>query len=174
MPTAPHARPADRSEARTSGARIDAIALLKADHKAVKELFQAYQKAGEGKARKADIAARICEELTIHAKIEEEIFYPAGREAAGDDEDDRDMLNEAEVEHSGIKRLVGEIKAALDGGEPDDMTDAKVKVLCEYVTHHVKEEETELFPDLRKTDMDMKEVGARLDARKKELKAQKA
>ena len=173
MPTAQKSA-AKKPAAGTTQPKVDAIAILKADHKTVDALFKAYEKAGDDGAKKSEIAGKICDELTVHAAIEEEIFYPEGYEASEDDEDDQAMLDEAEVEHEGIKRLVGEIGEALEKGDPDDMTDARVKVLSEYVKHHVKEEEEELFPALKKTDMDMAEVGARLLKLKEKLHADMA
>lgn len=141
----------------------DAITLLKEDHKKVSGLFREFEKATE--ARKLKIAEQICEELTIHATIEEEIFYPEARQCLDTDKGE-DLLDEAEVEHEGIKGLVEKIKAS---GGNDPLFEANVTVLKEYVVHHVKEEETEMFPKLRKTRFDAREVGARLDERKKEL-----
>jgi hemerythrin superfamily protein len=142
----------------------DAIALLKADHKEVAEMLEKFEAA---RSTKEKLAQQICMSLTIHAQIEEEIFYPAAREALGDEGED--LLNEAEVEHSSLKELIDQI----EGSSPDDeLFDARVKVLGEYVKHHVKEEEGELFPKLRKSDMDLVEVGEQLAARKKELMSQ--
>jgi hemerythrin superfamily protein len=139
----------------------DAIALLKADHKEVSDMFEKFETA---RSTKGKLAQQICMALTVHAQIEEEIFYPAAREALGDD--GKDLLDEAKVEHNSLKELIGHI----EGSSPeDDLFDANVTVLGEYVKHHVKEEEGELFPKLRKSDMDLKEVGERLSARKKEL-----
>jgi hemerythrin-like domain-containing protein len=163
--TRPHSAPA-RSK------KQDAIALLKADHKTVSGLFKQYEKAEDDRARKIELATEICTELTIHATIEEEIFYPQARKAFGDDEDGICLLDEAEVEHGSLKVLIAQIEEALDGAGPDEKTDAKVTVLKEYVEHHVKEEEKELFPKLRKTDMDLAEAGEELRARKEELKAE--
>ncbi len=103
--------------------------------------------------------------MTIHAQIEEEIFYPAAREV--ETRESEPLLDEAEVEHGSLKDLIADI----EGGsrEDDDLFDARVKVLGEYVKHHVKEEEGELFPKIRKTKLDLEEVGARLAARKEEL-----
>jgi hemerythrin superfamily protein len=100
----------------------------------------------------------------VHAEIEEEIFYPACRDELR--EGGEMMMDEAEVEHAGIKRLVEELEEA----DPDDeMTAAKVKVLCEYVTHHVKEEEGTIFPKIKKSDLDLDALGAELMERKQEL-----
>jgi hemerythrin superfamily protein len=169
MPTrSAHTQTRQHSTPTRSKAR-DAIALLKADHKTVSGLFKEYEKA-EDAARKAELAGEICNELTIHAAIEEEIFYPQARDALGDDDDGICLLDEAEVEHGSLKVLIAEIEEALDGARMDGKTDAKVTVLKEYVLHHVKEEEKELFPKLRKSDMDLPEVGEQLRERKEELK----
>ena len=142
----------------------DAIKLLMTDHREVEALFKKFDKAKEDNAEKADIVAQICEALSTHAEIEEEIFYPAAREALS--EKGEDLLDEAEVEHASIKSLV----AQLEEAEPDDdLYDAKVKVLTEYVQHHVKEEEGELFPKVRKTDLDLDQLGAEMFERKLEL-----
>src|SRR3954470_22847322 len=109
----------------------DAIALLKADHRKVEELFEKYESA---RGRKAEIAKKICMELIVHTMLEEEIFYPACREAGVED----DMLDEAAVEHDGAKVLIAELE---HGSPDDDYYDAKVKVLSEEIKHHVKEEE---------------------------------
>ena len=142
----------------------DAIALLKADHKEVAEMLDKFENA---RSTKSKLAQQICQALTVHAQIEEEIFYPAAREALG--EDGKDLLDEAQVEHQSLKELIGQIEGA---SPDDDLFDAYVKVLGEYVKHHVKEEEGELFPKLRKSDMDLASVGQELMARKKELMSQ--
>jgi len=141
----------------------DATALLKADHRRVSDLFDQYEKT-RSTARKKTLVASICMELGIHAKAEEEIFYPAVKAALKD----KEMVPEAIVEHASLKELM----AQVEGKEPDgEMFDAKIKVLSEYVKHHVKEEETEMFPKARKTKLDMKALGAQIAARKDELKA---
>src|SRR3954454_25205160 len=127
----------------------DAIALLKADHRKVEELFEQFEKAS-GDGRKRKLAEQICMELTIHTVIEEEIFYPAciGKVEEND-------LNEAYVEHDGAKVLIAEIEA---GGPDDDFYDAKVKVLSEMIEHHVGEEEQRskgVFAQAKKADLDM-------------------
>jgi hemerythrin superfamily protein len=141
----------------------DATALLKADHRRVSDLFAQYEKA-RSPAKKKALVATICMELGIHAKAEEEIFYPAVKAALKD----KEMVPEAIVEHASLKELI----AQVEGKEPDgELFDAKIKVLSEYTKHHVKEEETEMFPKARKTTLDMKALGARIAARKDELKA---
>jgi hemerythrin superfamily protein len=139
----------------------DAIALLKEDHRAVEKLFKEFEEA-KGDGRKEKLARRICLELTVHTKIEEEIFYPAC-----DGKIEEDLLKEAYVEHDAAKLLVAEIEAG--NGQSDDFFDAKVQVLSEQIDHHVKEEEGELFPQVRKADLDLKALGERLAERKKEL-----
>lgn len=139
----------------------DAIALLKEDHRTVEKLFKDFEEA-KGDGRKETLARRICLELTIHTKIEEEIFYPA---CEGKIEED--LLKEAYVEHDAAKLLMAEIEAG--NGQSDDFFDAKVQVLGEQIEHHVKEEETELFPQVRKADLDLDALGEQLAERKKEL-----
>ena len=146
-------------------AASDATALLAADHREVQALFRNYQKLADGDAGGAErrpLAEEICTLLTVHAAIEEEIFYPAARAAGVAD----DVLDEAEVEHATAKDLIAQIR---DMDADDDLYDAKVKVLGEYVDHHVAEEQDELFPKCRASAMDLGEVGARLAARKAEL-----
>lgn len=144
----------------------DAIALLTKDHRDVKKLFTAYQHLVDKKApaeERQQIAEEICEALSAHATAEEEIFYPAVREAAKNADDE---LDEAEVEHSSLKELITQIQ---DMEPDDDLYDAKVKVLGEYVEHHVKEEEGEMFPKAKKTKLDMEELGEQIKARKEEF-----
>ena len=142
----------------------DAIALLKADHRKVEQLFEKYESA---RGRKAEIAKKICMELTIHTMIEEEIFYPACREGGADS----DIMDEANVEHDGAKVLIAELE---NGSPDDDFYDAKVKVLSEEIKHHVKEEEKRdgIFAQAKAADLDLKELGEQLAARKAELMAQ--
>jgi hemerythrin superfamily protein len=143
--------------------RQDAIALLKADHRTVEALFEQFE-GTSGSAKKQKIALQICLELTVHAKIEEEIFYPACEGKV-----DEDLLKEAYVEHDGAKVLIAEIEA----GNPDDeFYDAKVKVLSEQIEHHVGEEEQRMegmFSQARKAGLDMDALGEQLLARKTDL-----
>jgi hemerythrin superfamily protein len=144
----------------------DAVALLKEDHRTVEELFAQFEKAG-GEGRKQKLATQICTELSIHAQIEEEIFYPA---CEGKVEDE--LLKEAYVEHDGAKVLIAEIIA---GGPSDEFYDAKVKVLQEQIEHHVQEEEKRLeglFSQARAAGLDMDALGDELRRRKEELKAE--
>jgi hemerythrin-like domain-containing protein len=145
----------------------DAIALLKADHAAVSKMFKEYDGLGDkAHAKKLKLARKICTELKIHTQIEEEIFYPPVRAALPKEDD---LLDEAQVEHDGAKDLIMQIDAMEPG---DDLFDAKVTVLSEYIKHHVKEEHEEMFPKVRKTDLDLKELGMRLAYRKAELAKQ--
>jgi hemerythrin superfamily protein len=156
-------------ETKTSRAKTqDAIKLLKADHDEVEQLFAQYEKQKQKNgSQKTDLIEKICTALTVHAQIEEEIFYPAARDAL--DEDGDELLDEAEVEHSSIKSLVEQLEAM---GVDDELCDAKVKVLSEYVKHHVKEEEGEVFPKVKKTDLDLDALGSELAERKSELMAE--
>ena len=151
----------------TSKTSTDAIALLTQDHADVKALFKKYKQlceSGADDSEKEAIALEICTQLTAHATVEEEIFYPATRA-----EDTDDLLDEAEVEHGTAKDLIAQIE---DMEPDDDLYDAKVTVLGEYIDHHVKEEEGELFPKTRKLGIDLGELGAQMKARKEELLAE--
>lgn len=148
---------------KTAGAGPDAITLLKADHRAVEKLFGQFDKAKDDARRKA-LADRICLELRVHMRIEEEIFYPVSREHLKND----DMVDEAVVEHAAARDLMDEIEAMAPG---DELYDAKMTVLEEQIEHHVDEEEDDYFPKVRKTDMDLKAVGARMAALKDQLMA---
>lgn len=149
----------------------DACDLLDADHRAVKKLFKSYDELAGSRsktavAQKSEIAHQICTELTVHAQIEEEIFYPALREAIKE----TDLLAEAEVEHASAKDLIAQIEEGLAGGELDEAFDAKVKVLGEYIDHHVKEERNEIFPKARSArKLDLITMRDELEARKAEL-----
>ena len=142
----------------------DAIALLQKDHNEVAQLFAAYEGLADN-VKKKSVAEKICLALKVHMQIEEEIFYPACHEHVGDAED---LLAEAKVEHETLKELIAKIEKAKPGSEEFD---AEVKVLGEYVKHHVKEEQNELFPKVRKSELDLNEVGEQLAARKEELQA---
>jgi hemerythrin-like domain-containing protein len=143
----------------------DAIALLRADHKKVSELFAEYEKA-RSTDKKGTIVAQICAELGVHAQIEEEIFYPAVKQALKD----KELVPEAAVEHASLKSLIAQVEGVAPDGE---MFDAKIKVMSEYVKHHVKEEQDEMFPKAQKTKLDMDELGAQLAQRKEELLVEK-
>jgi len=149
----------------TTEGEVNAIDLLKQDHDDVDALFKEYQTLVDGDGDAADrrsLSTRICGLLAVRAMIEEEIFYPAAR-AAGVDVD---LLDEAQIEHGSAKELIAQIGAARAA---EQLYDARVKVLGEYIRHHVKDEEGELFPACRKSDMDMMQIGARLQKRKDQL-----
>jgi hemerythrin superfamily protein len=144
----------------------DAVSLLKADHRQVEEWFSDFEKTNST-TKKTRLASNICEALTIHTTIEEEIFYPAFLQATKD----KDIHHEAVVEHEGAKKLIAQIQ----GMSPeDDYFDAKVTVLSEMIKHHVKEEEKPggMFAEAKKSDLDLAALGKQLLARKKELQSQ--
>ena len=162
MPTAPKKTPARKAAAATSHrSPADAIALLRADHQQVSALFEQYEKARLASKKKA-IVGEICSALRVHAQIEEELFYPAAKATLKDHE----LVPEALVEHASLKALMAQIEGKDPNGEEFD---AKVKVLSEYVKHHVKEEQNELFPKVRASRLDIRDLGARLALRKAEL-----
>jgi hemerythrin superfamily protein len=141
----------------------DAIALLKADHREVEDLFAQFEKARD-EGRKQELATQICTALKVHTTIEEEIFYPAFLEAT----EDTDLHHEAEIEHDGAKQLIAKIEAS---SPDDDYFDSMVSVLSEMIKHHVKEEEQSggMFAEARKSDMDLDQLGEQLAQRKAEL-----
>lgn len=143
---------------------IDAVALLKQDHDEVKAMFKQYEQLGDRAfVAKQKLAEKICLELTKHAMAEEEIFYPAVR---ADAEDAEDLVDEATVEHASAKELIAQIHSM----DPhDDLYDAKVKVLGEYINHHVEEEETEMFPQAKDAGIDLMALGQQIQARKDEI-----
>jgi hemerythrin-like domain-containing protein len=144
----------------------DAIALLTAEHRQVSAMFKQFEELGErAKASKKKLADQICAALRVHTQIEEEIFYPAVREASKDLED---VVDEAVVEHASAKDLIEQLEAA---DPEDDLYDAKVKVLGEQVEHHVGEEEKEMFPKVRKLSLDLVELGQEMADRRDELAA---
>lgn len=152
-----------RSTRKQASRAQDAIALLKADHRQVEEWFEQFESARSSDKKKA-LATNICKALTVHATIEEEIFYPAFLEATQEE----DIHHEAEVEHDGAKKLIAEIEAS---GPEDDYYDARVSVLSEMIKHHVKEEEKRdgMFGKARSSKMDLVALGERLATRKSEL-----
>jgi len=137
------------------------VALLRADHKKVSELFEEFEKARSTNHKK-DLVAQICEELTVHSELEEEIFYPAVKAALKDHE----LVPEAVVEHASIKELISQVQ----GAEPDgEAYDAKVKVMSEYVKHHVKEEQSEIFPKAQESKLALVALRDEMLMRKREL-----
>ncbi|MDB5728488.1 MAG: hemerythrin protein [Noviherbaspirillum sp.] len=163
--TASTRKPAAKAPAKKAAVKLtDAIAILKDDHKNVKKLFKDFDKMkdkAEDSAKEA-LVKRICTELTIHAQIEEEIFYPAARKAIGDE----DLLDEATVEHASAKDLIRQLQSMAVS---DPLYDAKVTVLGEYVDHHVQEEQDEMFKKAKKAKMDMEKLGRKLATRKRAL-----
>ncbi len=151
----------------TSSAR-DACDFLEADHRAVKKLFKSYEELTGSQARTAttqrmEIAREICHELTVHTQLEEEIFYPRVRAAIKE----KDTLAEALVEHASAKELIAKIKNAQ---EVNETFDATVKVLGEYVEHHIKEERAQIFPKARTArGLDLLALRSQLESRKEEL-----
>jgi hemerythrin superfamily protein len=147
------------------GGGMDAVTLLKRDHDEVNKMFGEFESADED--RKFELAAEICQALTVHATIEEEIFYPQVREAI----DAEDMMLEAEVEHDSAKFLIERIQE----GEIDEMQlSAMIKVLQEYVGHHIEEEQRKMFPRVKRAELDLQALGQELFARKQELEAELA
>lgn len=137
--------------------------MLRADHKLVSGMFAEFEKTNSNSIKKK-LVGRICKELSIHAQLEEEIFYPAFKAALRD----KELVPEANVEHQAVKDLI----AQVDGVEPfGEEYDAKVKVMGEFVKHHVKEEHNEMFPKAKSSKMDLVALGAQMFARKQELKA---
>jgi hemerythrin superfamily protein len=143
----------------------DAIALLKQDHRAVEALFEEFEQADE--SEQSELATRICQMLTVHTQIEEEYLYPQAKDAFGEEDDE--MVYEAEIEHGSAKELIGKIEASTP---EDPHFKPLMKVLSEYIKHHVKEEEKEMFPSLKETELDLKELGSQMAQRKLELMEQ--
>ena len=156
-----------RSDSSAKSGAMDAIALLKADHKQVAEWFEQFESARSDQSKQA-LAQQICTALTVHATIEEEIFYPAFLDATGE----TDLHHEAEIEHEGAKNLIAEIEGA---GPGDEYFDAKVTVLAEMIRHHVNEEEKRdgMFAKAKQSDMDLESLGEQLQARKEEMTDEK-
>ncbi len=158
---------AKRKVKRNRDKPMNAIELLTADHKAVKKLHKQYKSLMEDEAdadERGAVATEICTALTAHATAEDEIFYPAVRKAIGEP----DLMDEADIEHASAKDLIAQIESMQPD---DDHYDARVIVLCEYVDHHVKEEEKEIFPKARRArkKLDLEAIGAKLAARKAQL-----
>ncbi|MFC5481084.1 hemerythrin domain-containing protein [Massilia suwonensis] len=145
---------------------IDAVELLTQQHREVEEMFERFEKMTDrAKVSKKKLADEICNALIMHTTIEEEIFYPATREAS---EDTEDMVDEAVVEHASAKDLIAQI---MEMDPDDDLYDAKVKVLSEMIDHHVEEEEKEMFPKTKQLKLDLKALGQEMQARQKEIEA---
>jgi len=158
-------RAAQRNAARTSSE--DALHLLADDHKNVLAMFEEFEELKQENSEDLNamqiLVETACAELTVHAQVEEEVFYPAARDVI----DDMDLLDEAEVEHASARQLITELAAMQPD---DDLFAAKFKVLGEYVKHHIHEEEKELFPKLKKAEIDLVELGEEIRTRKLELR----
>jgi hemerythrin-like domain-containing protein len=146
---------------------MDAIELLMQDHKKVQKVFKDFEKSKDemDDGEKGDMVRRCCIELKIHTRLEEEIFYPAARDAIEDEE----IVDEAEVEHASAKQLIDELEQMEPG---EDLYDARFTVLGEYVNHHIKEEEHSLFPEAKKAKLDLEEIGRRMTQMKEKLQAE--
>ena len=141
----------------------DALSILKTDHGKVQKIFQDFDKAKD-RATKQKLVATACNELTIHTQVEEELFYPAARQALGDSK----LLDEASVEHESVSQLINKLQEMQPGSSKYE---AVFTVLGEYVNHHIKEEEDELFPKVKKSDLDLETLGQQIMERKEQLKA---
>jgi hemerythrin superfamily protein len=141
----------------------DAITLLKQDHEKVRQMFEEFEKADED--RKFELAAEICQALTVHATIEEEIFYPQVRESI----EAEDLMFEAEIEHDTVKNLIERVQ---EGEVDETQLSAMIKVMNEYVNHHVNEEQRRMFPRVKRSELDLEALGKELLARKTELEAE--
>ena len=164
-PKPPKAEKTTENTAPRTMKEADAVDLLSDDHLQVDALFKQYEKLAKKEApagQRKTLAQTICDMLKAHTAIEEEIFYPAARRAGID----ADMLDEADIEHASAKELIAQIEA---GNADDDHYDAKVKVLGEYITHHVVEEHTEMFPKCRRASMDLVALRGEMEARKMAL-----
>ena len=154
------------AKAKNGAVEQDAITLLTKQHKEVADMFDEFENMSDrATTSKKKLVEKICEQLVMHTAIEEEIFYPAVREASKDVED---MVDEAVVEHASAKDLIAQLQEADPG---DELYDAKVKVLGEQIEHHVEEEEEEMFPKVRKLKLDLQALGQEMAARRDELLA---
>lgn len=145
----------------------DALHILSEDHKKVLKMFEEFEQLKEENSADEEaiqlLVETACAELTIHAQVEEEVFYPAARDAI----EDMDLLDEAEVEHAAARQLITELAAMQPG---DDLYEAKFTVLGEYVKHHIQEEEKQLFPKVKKSNLNLTELGEEIRERKLELR----
>ena len=145
-------------------AQDNALAVLRADHDHVLELFERFERLKSNGPQKAQLVERICDELELHTRIEEELFYPSIRPSL-----EADLMDEAQVEHDSAKALIEQLRGMKPG---DTLYDAKVTVLGEYVRHHVQEEQDEMFPKVEKMDLDLVALGRALKTRKRQLKGE--
>ena len=154
-----------QTETKTHAREKSALDLLKADHQSVMELFSEYEET-RTEAKKQKLATEICDALTVHTQGEEELFYPEAQAALKD----KGMILEASVEHSVAKELIAQIEG---GGQDSETRDAMIKVLSEYVAHHIKEEQGEIFRAVRQTSIDLQDLGNRMKERFESLRAAK-
>ncbi|MES2354773.1 MAG: hemerythrin domain-containing protein [Pseudomonadota bacterium] len=160
-------RTSQRTTRNKKPAAEDAIMLLTADHKRVQKIFKDFEKIkskGDNET-KAEMIRTVCQELTLHAQLEEELFYPALREAMKD----KDLVDEAQVEHNSAKQLIGELESMQPG---DELYEAKFTVLGEYINHHIKEEQKEIFPRAKKAKINLMELGEEIRHRKADLQGE--
>ena len=142
---------------------VEAIDMLKQDHDRVQKAFKEFERLAHEDAEAChELVMSVCEELKIHTTLEEDIFYPAVYDAI----DDEEIMNEAAVEHETARMLIEQLE---NMPEDDPNYHATFKVLCEYVLHHAKEDEDEMFPSAQKADVDLEELGEQIKARKEEL-----
>ena len=156
-----------KSRTHKSSGKEDALSLLMEDHKKVQKIFKDFEKSKDemDEGTKAEMVRRACTELKIHTTIEEEIFYPALRDAI----EDEDLIDEAEVEHASAKQMIDELEHMQPS---DELYDAKFTVLGEYVNHHIKEEQNEIFPEVKKAKLDLEQLGEQLMQRKQALQGE--
>ena len=143
----------------------NALAVLAADHERVLELFARFERLKSNGPQKAQMVERICDELELHTRVEEELFYPSVREVIGDSE----LMDEAGVEHDSAKALIEQLRALKPG---DNRYDAIVTVLGEYVKHHVQQEQEVMFPKVRSSDLDLVALGRAIKTRKRHIKGE--
>lgn len=157
-----------KSQSKAGNGSTDATKILADDHRMVERIVEKFSKLKDGDIEgKEQLVREACNELKVHAIVEEEIFYPSVRRAL----DDGDVIDEAKVEHAVVKQLIGELE---EMSADDELYDAKFTVLGEYVKHHVAEEEGEMFPLAKRAKVDMEELGAQIRDRKEELLAEMA
>ena len=147
-----------------AAAREHILQQLKDDHKSIKKAYQAFQKLDHSQDQEAmqAIVEKVLDEITVHAALEEELLYPAARDAISD----VDLVDEAEVEHESVHTFIEQLRGMSPG---DDKYSARFTVLCEYVLHHVKEEEGEMFPRLEKARLDWETLAAAMNERRAEM-----
>lgn len=160
------AKPKSKSPKKSSKSKFpSAITMLMEDHQKVRKLFKQFEKLNGDETEKRSIVEKACQDLTVHAQLEEELFYPALRDALEESE----LIDEAEVEHQVAKQLIQQIQQT---GPDDPQYSAKFIVLSEYVNHHIEEEESEIFKEAKKSDIDFEQLAQDMEQRKQELMQQ--